>query len=106
MTTFDKRKDEAEARFKHEQELQFKATARCNKLFGLWVAEQMGLSGASAEAYAMEMVEADFDRPGCEDVLEKARQDLERANVEISMHRLRKELDRLMEIAREQVASE
>ncbi len=106
MTTFDKRKDEAEARFKHEQELKFKATARRNKLFGLWVAEQMGLTGASAESYAKTMVEADFDRPGDEDVIEKAQQDLERANVDITAHRLRKELDRFMEIAREQVASE
>ncbi len=106
MTTFDKRKDEAEARFKLDEELRFKATARRNKLFGLWVAEQMGLSGASAEAYAKEMVAADFDRPGDSDVIEKAMTDLERAGVEMTEHHLRKELDRLMEVAREQVENE
>ncbi|MFQ5958764.1 MAG: DUF1476 domain-containing protein [Alphaproteobacteria bacterium] len=106
MTTFDKRKDEAEARFKHDEELRFKATARRNKLFGLWAAEQMGLTGASAEAYAKEVVVADFNRPGDDDVVEKVRKDLSHNKIDISEHRLRKEMDRFMDIAREQVLSE
>ncbi len=106
MTTFDKRKDDAEARFSREQELQFKATARRNKLFGLWASERMGLAGADAEAYAKEVVIADFDRPGDDDVLDKVHKDLAASGVEISEHRLRKEMDRLMEDAKEQVRTE
>ncbi len=106
MTTFDKRKDDAEARFSREQELQFKATARRNKLFGLWASERMGLAGADAEAYAKEVVIADFDRPGDDDVLDKVHKDLVASGVEISEHRLRKEMDRLMEDAKEQVRTE
>ncbi|MEE8202373.1 MAG: DUF1476 domain-containing protein [Alphaproteobacteria bacterium] len=106
MTTFDKRKNEAETRFKHEEELKFKATARRNKLFGLWVAEQMGITGAAAEAYAKDVVIADFERPGDDDVVEKVQKDLAEAKIDISEHRLRKEMERLMEVAREQVLSE
>ena len=106
MTTFDKRKDEAETRYKHDQELDFKAGARRNKLLGLWAAEQMGISGESADAYAKEVVIADFERPGDEDVLEKVLKDLTDKGLDISAHRVRKEMDQLMEVAREQVRNE
>ena len=106
MTTFDKRKDEAETRYKHDQELDFKAGARRNKLLGLWAAEQMGITGESADAYAKEVVISDFDRPGDDDVLEKVLKDLIDKGLDISAHRVRKEMDQLMEIAREQVRNE
>ena len=106
MTTFDKRKNEAETRFKHDEEIKFKATARRNKLFGLWAAEHMGLTGTGAEEYAKEVVIADFDRPGDDDVLEKVHKDLSDKGVDLEEHRLRKEMDRLFEIAIEQVRSE
>ncbi len=106
MTTFDTRKNEAEARFKRDQELQFKASARRNKLLGLWAAEQWGLTGDGAAAYAKEVVIADFERPGDDDVLEKVHKDLVAKGIEVSEHTVRKEMDRLMEIAREQVRSE
>jgi len=106
MTTFDKRKDEAETRYKHDQELDFKAGARRNKLLGLWAAEQMGITGDSADAYAKEVVIADFDRPGDEDVLEKILKDLTDKGLDISAHRVRKEMDQLMEVAHEQVRNE
>ena len=60
MTAFDNREKDFEARFKHDQELQFKVTARRNRLLGLWAAERMGLSGQRADAYAKEVVEAEF----------------------------------------------
>ena len=60
MTTFDEREKEFEARFKHDQELQFKIKARRNRLLGLWAAEQMGLGGAEADAYAATVVAAQF----------------------------------------------
>lgn len=106
MSGFKKRKQDAEDRFKHDQELEFKANARRNKLLGLWAAEQMGISGDVAEAYAKEVVLSDFDRPGDEDVLEKVLKDLTDKGLDFSSSQLRKEMDRLMDIARSQVKSE
>ena len=64
MTTFDEREKAFEKKFEHDQELQFKVNARRNKLLGLWAAGLMGKSGADAEAYATEIVMADFEKPG------------------------------------------
>ena len=61
MDAFDEREKEFEARFKHDQELQFKVKARRNRLLGLWAAGRMGLSGEAADAYAREVVDAEFD---------------------------------------------
>ena len=63
MTTFDDREKAFEKKFEHDQDLQFKATARKNKLLGLWAAGLMGKSGADAEAYAKEIVVAAVDKP-------------------------------------------
>ena len=106
MSGFNKRNREAEDRYKHDQELEFKANARRNKLLGLWAAEQMGISGADADAYAKEVVVSDFDRPGDDDVREKGEADLTAKGLEISDHRVRKEMDRLKEEARAQVRAE
>ena len=106
MSGFKKRKQDAENRFKHDQEMEFKANARRNKLFGLWAAEQMGISGQAAQDYAKEVVISDFDRPGDEDVLEKVLKDFTDKSHDMSPVKLRKEMDRLMDIAREQVKSE
>ncbi len=106
MSGFKKRKQDAENRFKHDQELEFKANARRNKLLGQWASELMGLSGDAAEAYAKEVVISDFDRPGDDDVLEKVLKDFTDKSVDISSSRLRKEMDRLMDVAREQVRNE
>ena len=64
MTTFDKREDAFEKQFAHDEELKFKAEARRNKLLGLWAAEKLGKSGADADAYAKEVVAADFEEAG------------------------------------------
>ena len=64
MTTFDKREEGFEKKFAIDEELKFKADARRNKLLGLWAAERLGLSGEVANAYAKEVVSADFDRAG------------------------------------------
>ncbi|MCH7943178.1 MAG: DUF1476 domain-containing protein [Proteobacteria bacterium] len=106
MSGFKKRKQDAENRFKHDQELEFKANARRNKLLGLWAAEQMGISGDAADDYAKEVVVSNFDRPGDEDVLEKVLKDFTDKGLDISASRLRKEMDSLMETARAQVHSE
>jgi hypothetical protein len=76
MTTFDKRKDGFEKEFAHEEELRFKAMARRNKMLGLWAAGLLGKTGTDAEAYAKEVVLADFEEAGDNDVLRKVVKDL------------------------------
>jgi hypothetical protein len=77
MTTFDDREHAFEAKFAHDEEMKFKAAARCHKLTGLWAAELLGKSGADADAYALEVVMADFEEPGHEDVVRKLVGDLD-----------------------------
>jgi hypothetical protein len=76
-TTFDKREEGFEKQFAHDEELRFKAFARRNKLLGLWAAGVLDKSGADAEAYAKEVVLADFEEAGDNDVLRKVVKDLE-----------------------------
>lgn len=77
MTTFDKREEGFEKKFALDEELQFKANARRNKLLGVWAAEKLGLTGADAEAYAKAVVLADFEEAGEDDVFRKVRADLD-----------------------------
>jgi len=76
MTTFDDRENAFEAKFAHDEEMQFKAQARANKLLGLWAAELMGKTGDDAAAYAASVVKADFEEAGLEDVYRKVAGDL------------------------------
>ena len=96
MTTFDKREEGFEKKFAHDQELLFKANARRNKMLGLWAAEKMGLSGPAAEAYAKEVVVADFEEAGDDDVLRKVRKDFDAKGVALSDQEIRKTMDGLM----------
>ena len=106
MSTFKDREKDFESRFQHDQELQFKATARRNKLLGLWAAAKLGLSGAAADAYAKEVVLADFDEPGDEDVLRKVLADFEKGSVGIDSSKIRYEMDRLMPLAKQEIMEE
>ncbi len=76
MTTFDKREEGFEKKFAHDEELRFKATARRNKLLGLWAAAALGKNGPDADAYAKEVVAADFEEAGDDDVVRKVVGDL------------------------------
>ena len=76
-TSFDKREEGFEKKFAHDEELRFKAMARRNKLLGLWAAGVLGKEAAEAEAYAKEVVLADFEEAGDNDVLRKVAKDLE-----------------------------
>ena len=96
MTTFDKREEGFEKKFAHDEELQFKAGARRNKLLGLWAAEKLGLAGAEAQAYAKSVVVADFEEAGDEDVFRKIRGDFDAKNVDQSDHQIRRTMDELM----------
>ena len=106
MTTFDNRQRDAERKFEHDEELRFRANARRNKLLGLWAAGHLGIDGEAAEAYAKEVVMADFDRPGDEDVLEKVQKDFETRGVDIDARAIRLEMDRLWPEARKQIMAE
>ena len=103
MTTFDKREEGFEKKFAHDQELLFKANARRNKMLGLWAAEKMGLSGPAAEAYAKEVVVADFEEAGDDDVLRKVRKDFDAKGVALSDQEIRKIMDGLMAHAIDQI---
>lgn len=76
MTTFDDRENAFENKYAHDQEMQFKAEARTNKLLGLWAAELLGKTGAEADSYAVEVVKADFEEAGHDDVIRKVAGDL------------------------------
>ena len=106
MTTFDRREKAFEEKFAHDTELQFKAAARRNKMAGMWAAQQLGLDGADAEAYAREVVKADLEEPGDEDVVRKIHGDFTAKGVDISPHRIQKMLDSFMGEARRQIMTE
>jgi hypothetical protein len=96
MTTFDKREEGFEKQFAHDEELRFKANARRNKLLGLWAAGKLGMSGAEAEAYAKEVVVADLEEAGDNDVFRKIRRDFDAKGVKDSDHQIRRTMDELM----------
>ena len=96
MSTFDKREEGFESKFAHDEELRFKAHARRNKLVGLWAAEKLGLSGAAAEAYAVNIVAADLDKPGSDGVFDKVRKDFDEKGVAQSDHQIRRTMEEAM----------
>jgi hypothetical protein len=96
MTTFDKRKEGFENKFAHDEELRFKATARRNKLLGLWAAEKLGKTGEEADSYAREVIRADMQEAGEEDVFRKVRGDFDAAGVDQSDHQIRRTMEELL----------
>ena len=103
MTTFDKREEGFEKQFAHDEELKFKATSRRNKLLGLWAAEKLGRKGPDAEAYAKEVVMADFEEAGDDDVFRKVRKDLDAGGVGTTDQEIRAAMIDLMGKAIEQI---
>jgi hypothetical protein len=103
MTNIDDREKAFESKFAHDEELRFRATARRNKLLGLWAAEKLGKTGADAEDYATSVVVADIAEAGDEDVFRKVRADLDAAKIDQSDHQIRRTMDELMAVAADQV---
>jgi hypothetical protein len=106
MSSFDERESSFENKFKHDKELEFKATARRNKLLGLWAANLLGIHGAEAETYAKSVVKADMEKPGDQDVVDKLLGDFKQRGLDMSEHRLRKQMTELMSSAVAQIRSE
>ncbi len=103
MTTFDDRENAFENKFAHDQEMQFKAVARRNKLVGLWAAGLMGKSGDEADSYAREVVKADFEEAGHEDVVRKLKGDLG----DLADDRtIRTKMDEMLAVAKDQLLKE
>lgn len=103
MTNLNDRKDAFENKFAHDEQLKFKATARRNKLLGLWAAEKMGKSAGEADEYAKEVVIADFEEAGDDDVFRKVRRDFDKLGIDQSDHQIRRTMDELMAVAVEQI---
>ena len=103
MTTFDDREKAFENKFAHEAELEFRITARRNKLLGLWAADKLGLTDAEAESYAKAVVQADFEETGDEDVIRKLIGDLLKGGVETSDIEIREMLSKKSVEARAQI---
>jgi hypothetical protein len=96
MTTFDKREEAFEQQFAHDEELRFKATARRNKLLGLWAAEKLGMKGAEADSYALSVVMSAFEDTADHDVMHKIRKDFDAKAVAQSDHQISREMTELM----------
>ena len=103
MTTFDDRERGFESKFALDQEQEFRAIARRNKLLGLWAADKMGLSPDSAEDYAKAVVRSDFEQPGEEDVFRKVAGDFKGSGLSVSEGEIRSKMDELASMARDQV---
>ncbi|MBT9244101.1 DUF1476 domain-containing protein [Gemmobacter fulvus] len=103
MTSFDDREKAFESKFAHDAEMQFRAEARRNKLAGLWAADLLGKTGDAAAAYAMTVVEADFEEAGIEDVVRKLSADL---GDKASADAIRAKLIELLPIAKAQLMTE
>jgi hypothetical protein len=106
MTNFEDREKGYERKFAHDEELRFRATARRNKLLGMWAAEQMGVAGDAAQAYAREVVKADLEIPGDDDVFRKIRRDFDAKGVAQSDHQIRRKMADLMGEAVGQIETE
>jgi len=103
MTTFDDRENAFESKFAHDSEMQFRAEARRNKLLGLWAAGLMGKTDEAAAEYALEVVSADFEEAGDEDVVRKVVADLAG---KASAEEIRAKLKELLPVAKAQLMSE
>lgn len=104
MSGFENREKGFETKFAHEEKVSFDVEARCSKLYGLWAAEKLGISGAEAEAYARTVVEANLEEPGFEDVYRKVRADFDEKGLDIEEKEMRTELDKALDEAKVQIA--
>jgi hypothetical protein len=106
MSGFEDREKGFEAKYRLDEETKFRVRARRNKLLGLWLAGEFGLAGDAAEAYAKEVVAADLEKPGDDDVIEKVMTDIRTHGKAIDAKIVAKELLKLEATAREQVLAE
>lgn len=98
--SFNDREAAFEGKFAHDSKMDFETEAKVSKTFGLWVAEQLGLSGADAQTYAASVVEANLEEPGFDDVIRKVRADIDKKELDISDHMLNVQLEKAFDAVR------
>jgi len=103
MTTFDKREEGFEKKFALDEEQKFKAMARRNRMLGMWAAEKLGITGDAAEAYAREVIAADFEEAGDDDVVRKVENDFAAKGIKLDPGAIRAKMNELMPQAIAQV---
>ena len=103
MSTFDDRERAFETKYARDEEMQFRVIARRNRLLGQWAARLMGLTEVEAESYAKDVVRADFEEAGDEDVIRKVLGDLTAAGVDIEEGKIREALGHKQVEARRQL---
>lgn len=106
MPNFDDREKSFEMKFANDQQMLFRAEARCAKLFGLWIAEKLGKGGDAARLYAAEMVEANLKIAGFDDILDKASADLTAAEAPLSREILAAKVENLFAQAKREIMTE
>lgn len=99
MTIFNERERSFEKRFAQEEELKFKAAARCNHLAGLWTAKKLGLTGVDSDAYAQSLVTIAVDKPGSDAVFAKIDSDLRSHGIPVSPDQIRRMMSDFMKEA-------
>jgi hypothetical protein len=104
--SFRDRQKGAEAKYAHDEEMRFKVMARRNKLLGQWAAGEMGVSGAAADSYAKDVIQADFAEAGDDDVLRKVAKDFAAKGVSHDKSAIRAKMEELLAIAGDQVMAE
>lgn len=106
MAGIEDRKDAFEKKYAHDQEIQFKVSARTSKLMGLWAAEQMGLKGPEADAYAKQIVMVDLEEAGFDDVKRRIMKDFAEKKVNVSEHVFARELEKKHAEAKTQIMND
>jgi hypothetical protein len=101
MSTFNDREQGFESKFAHDQQQEFRAAARRNRMLGEWAAHLMGLE--NVEDYARAVVKSDLEQPGEEDVLRKVSQDLAGSGLSVPVSEVRSKMDEFLAIARGQI---
>jgi hypothetical protein len=103
MTTFNDRERAFEAKYARDEEMQFRIIARRNRLLGEWAARLMGLNDAEAECYAKDVIRADFEEAGDDDVVRKVLGDLTSAGIDADESKIREAMGHKTVEARRQI---
>ena len=106
MSTLDNRGKNFENKFAHDEQLDFAIEAKLSKLYGLWAAEKLGIEGDNAQTYAGEVIAANLEEPGFNDVLRKVRADFDEKGIDISDHIMEVELEKCLCEAKKQVCEQ
>ncbi|MDH5723029.1 MAG: DUF1476 domain-containing protein [Alphaproteobacteria bacterium] len=103
MSGFDDREQAYEKKFAYDEKVSFEVEARLSKLYGLWAAEQLGLGGADAQTYASDVVAANLEEPGFDDILRKVRKDFDDKGLDISDHVMESQMQDCLIEAKKQI---